>query len=423
MVKRKGNASGTIQSLFLRLEDLVVANSGEDEFTEIFKLVVAKLWDERKHLGLFRSGGSHAIVAARLGALLRQVDEAWPGILPSPQSHLTPEHLNVCVEALEGHLLGDDNLEALDGLFESLVARAAKGVKGQFFTPRYVIELVVRMLQPQMGERLLDPACGSGGFLMHALNYVRRTQAPADRAALAPYVKHCLWGFDVDGRAVRVAKTMMMAAAGVEGNIFRANSLLRPTSLGRQHAEAPLCLEEVCGRARAFDLIMTNPPFAGEVREPHILGSYALAQGKARIERDVLFLERCMDLLRPGGRMGIVLPHNVMGSDTLRFVRQWLVKKGRILAAVGLGRHTFLPHTHQKASVLFVQREDNRFSDYNIFFAISQRDGKDSKGSLIYNDAHSDDALWTRIDHDFPAILTAFTHFCTREGLSLGGGA
>ena len=426
MAKRKGSTSGTLESIFLRLEELVLANSGEDEFEEIFKLLIAKIWDERKRTGLFRAGGSDQEVAARISTLLKQVDIEWPGIVPAAAPRLTPEHLHVCVAALESHAVGNDTLEALDGFFEFLVARAAKGAKGQFFTPRHVIELCIRMIEPQPHETVLDPACGSGGFLIHALHFVGRSLASP--ASLTDYARGCLWGFDVDARAVRIAKTMLMMAAGVDANIFRSNSLVRPTMVSGIDDEVAITIEDVCRtrrrRHRGFDVIVTNPPFAGEVCEPNILQAYALSHGKKRIERDVLFIERCLELLRPGGRLGIVLPHNIMGSDSLRFVREWIVKKGRVLGAVGLGRNTFLPHTHQKASLLFVQREDARVTDYNIFFAVSERDGKNSKGQIKRKVAAAGgDVYWNGVDHDFLDILDAFQAFCRKEGVQTAGAA
>ena len=124
-----------------------------------------------------------------------------------------------------------------------------------------------------------------------------------------------------------------------------------------------------------------------------------------------------VELLRPGGRMGIVLPHNIVGGEALGYVRRWLLKKGRLLGAIGLGRHTFLPHTHQKTSLLLFQREAVTRSDYNIFFAVSERAGKDSRGKTVYTDPKNR-VGWEAVDHDFSDILNAFETFCRNEGLA-----
>ena len=180
--------------------------------------------------------------------------------------------------------------------------------------------------------------------------------------------------------------------------------------------EGCLTIEDVCRSRRrrhnGFDIILTNPPFAGELRERHILDGYRASYGKTRAERDVLFIERCIELLRPGGRLGIVLPHNKFAGTAFRSVREQLVDQTRILGVVGLGRNTFLPHTHQKTSVLFIQRRKKgelRRLDESIFFAISEKPGKDSKGRyLLRQESPTDGSVWSSVDHDLGGIVDAF---------------
>src|SRR5205085_963671 len=137
MPKRHANKAGDLESIFLRLEELVLANSGADEFEEIFKLLVAKLWDERSGKpARFRVHGTETETAEAIRALLREAAKAWPGVVAKTESGLVPEHLEVCVEALARHRVADQELQVMDGLFEFLVSRTAKGAKGQFFTPR-----------------------------------------------------------------------------------------------------------------------------------------------------------------------------------------------------------------------------------------------------------------------------------------------
>ena len=236
-----------------------------------------------------------------------------------------------------------------------------------------------------------------------------------------------LWGFDIDARAVRVAKTLMVLAGDGCANIIRLNSLLTPPMAGlfpfHGEDELSLTVEDVC-RARlrrhhGFDLILTNPPFAGEVLERHLLDNYALAKGKPRIERDVLFVERCVRLLKPGGRLAIVLPHNKFAGNASSPLCAWVLKNTRVLAVVGLGRNTFLPHTHQKASVLFLRRnrlDEDPKRDYRIFFAISERDGKNSKGQFQFRNGGLEQAsLWEQVDHDLEEIVDRYHDFCSEE--------
>lgn len=426
MAKRHQNQEGNLESMFLRIEELVLANSGEDEFEEVFKLLIAKLWDEYSEQSKFHVHKSAESTAMAVTELMREAQQAWSGILDEAKPRLTKEHLCVCVDALARHNISNDSLEVIDNFFEFIVAKTAKGAKGQYFTPRYVIELCVRMLCPKSTETIVDPACGSGGFLLHILRYIHIKEG-LDRDSLKLFCKDKLWGFDIDSRAIRVAKTLMLIAGGVSTNLIRLNSLLKPSTIDlfNKKEESTLTIEDVCRsrmrRHRGFDVILTNPPFAGEVREKELLDSYSVSKGKNNIERDVLFIERCVDLLRPGGRLAIVLPHNKFGGKSFVNLREWIFRKARILAVIGLARNTFLPHTHQKASILFLQKH-NEFSrisaDYNIFFAISEKDGKNSKGQLIFCDRSLQGSdIWHNVDHDFSEIVDSFEQFIKYENI------
>jgi type I restriction enzyme M protein len=417
------------ESVFRRLEELVLANSGEDPFEEIFKLFVAKLYDELKNPGetLFRRHSSDTATREAINGVLRRAAQEWPALLlTSPVSLLTDEHLSVCVDAFWRHKLSDTAFEAVDAFFERLITSVAKGAKGQYFTPRHVVDFCVQMLSPQPGEIVCDPACGSAGFLIHALQYVAQGGALSVRE-LADYAKDCIWGFEIDQRAVRISKALMLFAGDGQTNIHRLNSLLTPQSdlfIQTERSEPFLTIEDImrtqAKNFRGFDVILTNPPFAGELRETHILTSYDLYNPGRIVERDILFLERCVRLLKPGGRLAIVLPHNKFSSHSWTYAREWLLQQLQVVAVIGLGRNTFLPHTHQKASVLFgikrakpIPREDSE----QVFFAISENDGKDSRG-LYRLRASSPDAksLWERADHDLGEILVAFRQFQSEHG-------
>jgi type I restriction enzyme M protein len=426
---------GDWESVFGRLEELVLANSGEDEFQEIFKLLIAKLFDEM-HGGeegaSFAIGSTSRATAESVNSLLSRVSDDWPAILEGPpRTRLSDEHVSVCVEALQGYSLLDTNVEVLDGVFEYLVSKASKGAKGQYFTPRHVIDCCVRILAPQPGERIADPACGSGGFLVHALTY-EREHSPN---GVVQADGRNLWGFDFDRRSIQVAKALMLVAGARESNLFRVNSLLTPQatvsllgSADLDPTEPRLTIEDVLRtRTRGhvgFDIILTNPPFAGEIREGHILETYELARRQRSIERDVLFLERCVDLLRPGGRLAIVLPHNKFASQSWSYAREWLLKRMQVVAVLGLGRNTFMPHTSQKTSVLVgVKRSKvlRSVPDEEILFLISEKDGKDSRGRVIERSGtNAEDPSWIRTDHDLDALVTLFREFAVRIGLGWG---
>ncbi|HVY78384.1 MAG TPA: N-6 DNA methylase [Solirubrobacterales bacterium] len=424
MAQRHGLQSGDLQSIFGRLEELVLANSGEDEFQEIFKLLVAKLYTE-KHPSesiCFGVQGTPEETTAEINKLIAMAANRWKGIVVGdPRSRLTPDHLAICVEAIESETLLDASLEVLDGAFEYLVARSAKGSKGQYFTPRHVIDCCVQIADPDADELVIDPASGSAGFLVHTLLHVTGSR----QLDAAEYASRNLWGFDFDQRAIQVAKALMLLAGDGHTNLYRANSLL--TSRGThslpandEEGETLMGVEDVVrtrlGRSfKGFDIVLTNPPFAGEIRENSLLEAYDLYRPGRRIERDIIFLERCLQLLRPGGRIGIVLPHNKLGGSAWAYARDWLLRQMRVVAVLSLGRNTFLPHTHQKADVLFGvkrARPEEPSPDEEILFLLSERAGKDSKGRIVERaGSEPGDPAWTRADHDLDEVVTAFRDF------------
>jgi type I restriction enzyme M protein len=402
--KRHTERIGDLESMFLRLEELVLANSGADEFEEVFQLVIAKLWDERcGRPARFRRGRTPAATARAIAELLAEARSAWPDVLPpGARPGLTDAHLDVCTGVIEPQRLSDAGLDAFDAFFEFLVARSAKGRKGQFFTPRHVVELCVRLVDPRAGEVVLDPACGSGAFLVHVLEHVRRRHT-LSRTALERYAADSLHGVDLDARALRVARALLVVAGAPTAELEHANSLLAPRVAGLATRES-------------VDVILTNPPFAGDVRERALLDAYDLGRGKPRAERDMLFVERCVELLRPGGRMAIVLPQNKLGSAAFAPLRAWLSARCRVRGVVGLGRTMFLPHTHQATGVLLVEKRASGevvSGDESVLFAVSERPGKDGRGRPILrvgarSRAGAPLTAWERIDHDFDSIVESF---------------
>lgn len=415
MAKRHQIRAGDWESIVGRLQELVLANSGEDEFQEIFKILVAKLYAEKfpRRCAQFGARESSAATANAVNNLLAQAAAHWPGIVEgNARSRLADDHLAICVDAIAGHSICDTNFEVLDGFFEFLASRVAKGAKGQYFTPRQVIECCVRILNPTPNETVLDPACGSAGFLVHVLNHnANRLKVP-----VREYSAKKLWGCDFDKRAIQVAKALMLVAGDDNSNLHQLNSLVKAEAgdLMDMANKAPcLAIEDLLRskmrKFRGFDVILTNPPFAGEIRELALLNSYEVARRNRRMERDVLFLERCVQLLRPGGRLGIVLPHNKFGGANWSYLREWLIRHVRIVAVLGLDRNAFLPHTHQKTSVLFgIKREKpvRRPAGEPVLFVLSESSGKDSAGKMRERPgALPHHPAWVRADHDFAGIV------------------
>lgn len=416
------------ESILLRLQELLMANSGEDAYEEAFKILVAKLYDELTCLGLdrnFKIHSSPSLTRECINKILKRIYERWPGTLDAPTTNLSDDHLAVCVSEIANLNLLDRNIEIIDDLFECLISADAKGSKGQYFTPRHVIDFAVQLINPQPGEKIVDPSCGSGGFLVHALNHVRSIQHHETHRNHADF-----WGFDFDARAVRVARTLMRIAGVETPNIYSLNSLVKPRSqelLFESHADATAAVPTVeavlkskNGPTNGFDVLLANPPFAGEIREPHILNAYEVSKGREAIERDALFFERCIDLVRPGGRFAIILPHSKLAGATWAPLRRWVMRRVQISIIVGLPRPTFMPHTPQKTALVIGTKRLRALAHppkgEEIMFAVSDEIGKDNTGRLkLRPNADEFVSMWDRADHDLQSILDDYAANLSRK--------
>ena len=380
------------------LEELVLANSGKDEFNEIFKLIFAKIWDEKdahenhpEEVVKFRKAGDPDITFDRINNLFHKACEEWPDIFGRDEKiELSKSHLQVCIGPIEGVRLMGSNLRIMDDAFEYLLPPEAKKKKGQFFTPRHVVEMCVRMLNPTRKEYVMDPACGSGGFLLHAMEWCYPATNNNHREQRKHrYAAKYLWGVDFEQRAAKTSRALMLIAGDGHTNIFGpdVNSLDPKTwyengtgqALMNGLRQAKLTAKRIPENEALtdddkaweyfdelkFDVVLANPPFAGEIKDRKILVQYELAKSalkragdnkSPKEERDVLFIERILKMLKPGGRAAIVLPQGKFNNSSLTFIREWILKKARLLAVVGLHPNTFKPHTGTKTSVLFLQK-------------------------------------------------------------------
>lgn len=435
-----------------RIEELALAGSGANVFEEIFKIIYAKLFDEKlarerrdKQEVLFRKYRDPEKTYDTVNQLFKNAIREWPDTFESSDRiRLSPDRLNICVPLLENIRLfeiGQGEYEIIDSAFEYLITEVAKGTKGQYFTPRHVIKMCVKMLNPKEDEYIIDPACGSGGFILHTM-YCVWEQYLKTEAAQKAYAGRYLFGIDFDDNMRRISQALMLIAGDGKHHIFKRNSLdarewqraesedarvaLRPLL---NHTDNPQDAREnqLSYRYLNFDILMTNPPFAGENPEQGLLRQYELAKKDGRlrnnVERHILFIERSIDAVRPGGRLAIVLPQGVLNNTNMEYIRQWLFSKARILAVVGLHSNTFKPHTGTKTSVLFLQKWDGEpLKDYPIFMAVSKKAGKDNSGDYVYkkdiagNYVH--DARFRKVlDHDLDQIADKFIEFAKKEGL------
>jgi len=436
-----------------RIEELALAGSGANVFEEIFKLIYAKLYDEK----LAREQRTDQEVLFRKyrdpektyevinDQLFRRAIKEWPDTFePSGRIRLSPQRLNTCVPFLENVRLfevGQGELEIIDSAFEYLITEVSKGKKGQYFTPRHVIKMCVKMLNPRDDEYVIDPACGSGGFLLHTMYYI--WERLRTEAAKIGYASKYLFGIDFDDNMRRISQALMLIAGDGRHHIFKRNSLDARDWRGSDAEEARVALKPLLHKSESssenkenqltyrhldFDLLLTNPPFAGENPDQGLLRQYDLAKKnsklKKNVERHILFIERSLDFLRPGGRMAIVLPQGVLNNTTLQYVREFLFDKARILAVVGLHGNTFKPHTGTKTSVLFLQKWlGEPVKNYPIFMAVSKRGGKDNSGKYVYKKDENGSFVYDPrgrkvLDHDLDEIADKFIEFAKKNGFS-----
>jgi type I restriction enzyme M protein len=450
----------TLKSVILDMENLVLANAGVDAFEEVFKLIYAKLYDEwngsrgggKKRFLEFRVGGATpSELYDKIDHLFQAAKQQWPGVfLEGERIDLTPAHLVTCASFLEDIKLFNSNLQIIDEAFEYLSVQVGKGTKGQYFTPRHVIDMCVKMLNPTIDEYMIDTAAGSCGFTVHSIFHVWGNEftASGPNTWQKDYARENVYGLDFDPRSIKIAKALNLIAGDGRTNVYRANTLdprswaeetrigLRPR-LRHFSDQATERYNQKEFRYFDFDVLMTNPPFAGDIKDSRLLHQYDLAKkptGKwqSEVGRDILFIERNLDFLRPGGRMCIVLPQGRLNNVSDKYVRDFLSNNARLLASVSLHINTFKPHTNTKTSVLFIQKwnEDPKVGplcpkqdNYPIFFATSQRGGKDSTGNYIYklgtdNLPLLDEHSHMIVSHDLNEIAEAFLDFCQRQSFS-----
>lgn len=437
------------------LEELVLAGSGVDSFNEIFKLIYAKIYDEKYAKDkngdlLFRQSSNPQITYDNISKLFENAKREWPGMFLTGETiQLSPSHLSVCIGELENIRLLDANLEIIDQAFEYLLPSIAKGEKGQYFTPRHVIDMAIKMLNPKDSEYIIDPASGSGGFLIHAMHWVWDHKSEStSRETRIHFAATQIYGIDFADTAVKISRALMLIAGDGKSHIFRLNSL-SPREWQGDEQEKLKARSELMEwlykfndyskdsenqrnfKYFNFDVLLTNPPFAGEIKERDLLNEYLLAKndkGKLRnkMERHILFIERALNLIKPGGRLAIVLPQGVLNNTNMQYIRQFLFDKARILAVVGLNVNTFKPHTGTKTSVLFLQkwkRNEKPLEDYPIFMAVSKKSGKDNSGDYIYKKDADGNIIrdykgHKAVDHDLDDIAEAFIKFGKEQGFS-----
>jgi type I restriction enzyme M protein len=415
-------------------------------FFELLKVIFCKIEDERNipnPLEFYTTSEERAnpdgqlTVKKRISKIFDRVKKKHGKIFDTNEEiKLQPRSLAYIVSELQKYSLLNTNIDIKGKAYEEIVGANLRGDRGEFFTPRNVMKMVVEMINPQIGERVLDSSCGTGGFLVMAMTHVIKKlekdfeeqlgtkKADWDNGTyrmfqdrISEIAKTNYFGFDINPDLVKATKMNMVMNNDGSGNILQTNSLLPPHEWSDEFKTK---LAETLGISKSeirnhktidfFNVIVTNPPFGSKIpiKDKNILEQFDLARiwenkggtwimtsrYQSSVPPEILFIERCVQFLKPGGRMGIVLPDAILGSPGLGYIREWLIKNTKIVASLDLHADTFQPRNGTQTSVLLLQKKTQeqidkeekmgQMSDYNIFMAMIEKIGHDKRGNPIF---------------------------------------
>ena len=421
----------------------------KDAFFEFLKVIFCKIEDERnvpKPLEFYATSAERGNPDGPLTGKKR-IDAIFDRVKTMPKYNqifdandkidITPASLAHIVAELQGYSLLRTHVDVKGKAYEEIVGANLRGDRGEFFTPRNVMRMVVAMLDPKPGEKVLDSSCGTGGFVVAAMTHAaagllagfEATFGPREhwdpdtqigfQQQIADLARADYFGFDIGPHLVRATKMNMVMNNDGSGNILRANSLLPPHEWDADFRDS---LAKALGLAKGslrswrdlgrFDVIVTNPPFGAKipVSDRATLEQFELARiwrfdkatghwsptdrFQSSVPPEILFVERCTQFLKEGGRMGIVLPDSILGSPGLGYVREWLVANHRIVASIDLHADTFQPHNGTQTSVLVLRKKtkserdaeekSGTMADYPVFMAMVERVGHDKRGNPLF---------------------------------------
>ena len=421
-------------AVFKRCHNYIYGNQGlqkEAAFQELLKCIFCKVYDEDNtttgEMRFFisnderRSEIGQRRLRNTIDLLFEDVKNRYPYIFDKDeQIRLENRILAYIVGELQRYSLLQTQADVKGTAYEQLVGSNLRGDRGEFFTPRNVCDMAARMsfatfpLDKWLKLKILDPACGTGGFLVAIMNIwrthleaIQRAKWPRDESkALEETVRllretanNYLSGIDFNPVLVRAAQMNLVMHGDGSTNVYHANSLVPPGEWPSDPSN------DVLNRIKpgTFDIILTNPPFGSKIPidDPYILDQFELAKfemengaQKSSMPPEQLFIERCLYLLKPGGRLAIVLPDSILSNPGLAFIRRWVLKRARVIASVDLPQVAFEPYTGTQTSVLLLQkktaqemaieREAGKMRDYEVFMTTPQAVGHDRRGEIHY---------------------------------------
>jgi len=396
---------------------------------EMTRLIFCKIYDEMHNYKdlKFKAGAeeSDEKVAERIKALFEKVRTEYQDVFEEDEKLLLDaKSIAYVVSQIQNYSLLKTDKDAVGDAFEVFIGPALRGEKGQFFTPRNVVRLCVKMLDLKPNEKVIDPACGSGGFLIVALEHVwkkieeKYKHLPEGKigSLKTEVASKNFYGIDKEFDLAKVSKAYMAIVGDGRGGIFCADSLVGPEEW------TPIQREKI--KLVSFDVLLTNPPFGAKIpiTSKELLQEYELGFKWKKDKKtrnwirtnavqdkqapQILFIEKCLQLLKPGGRMAIVLPDGILGNVNDGYIREFIRQKARILAIVDCPPETFQPSTSTKTSVLFLQKKKGNEIEkgYSIFMAVAEKCGHDRRGKPIYKDDGS-------LNDDLPKVADAYKKF------------
>ncbi len=396
-----------LKHVFRRIHNYIYVNQGlpkDKAFEEFLKIIFVKVYDEQWSVGNLKfyilPNEDISDVRKRLEDLFERVKENYREIFrPHERIELNDRVLKYVVSELQRFSFLDTDTDIKGEAYEEIVGANLRGDRGEFFTPRNVCNMAVemafalfpleRLLQPG-GIKILDPAVGTGGFLIAGLNKIKQLlkehlnlKYDELRDRLRQIADRNFYGIDFNPFLVKASQMNMVMHGDGYSNIVHANSLENPKDWSEE-VKKKIQLE-------SFDLVITNPPFGSKARidDPEILAQYEIAQGSTGLPPEQLFIERCYQFLKPGGIMVIVLPDSILSNPGLRKIREWVLSKMQIIASIDLPTETFEPFTGTQTSILIMRKktpEEIKYGigNYEIFMTIPQKVGHDRRGNPLY---------------------------------------
>ena len=406
-----------LTSTFKAMRNYLAANSvgtrrDEPLAQQIINLIFCKIYDERfteqDENVTFRAGFDEdsEIVATRIKKIFSEVKRKYQDVFDETDVlDLDPKSISYVVGELQRYCIIEAERDVIGDAFETFISQALKGGQGQFFTPRNVVKMVVEILDPKDDDLILDPACGSGGFLVESLRYIWKKID--NRASKYKWSKQNILeekmavgiskihGVDADNFLSKVAKAYMAITGDGKGGIVCDDSLKNPVEW-KQKTKEKIHFEY-------FDIILTNPPFGKKitVKGEDTLKQFDLSH-KWKVDKDkkwikqelkdvmppqILFIERCFSFLKENGKMGIVLPDGLLGNKYSAFIRNWISERAKIIAIIDLPMETFMPNTPTKTSVIILQKTKKYINkNYKVFMSIAETCGHDRRKKPIDSD-------------------------------------